>query len=101
MEALWRLLESCGRRLRDHDTGGIRTLRLAQRDIGLLAALDDDIGLRAYAGILPSDSLDDRRDIVREISEGDPGDAVPGAALVNCGFPLPERSGRGFGRAAG
>src|SRR5260370_14668893 len=101
MEALWRLLESRGGRLRDHDTGGIRTLRLAQRDIGLLAALDDDIGLRAYAGILHSDSLDDRRDIVREISEADPVDAVTGTAIVNHGVPLHEASGRAFRAAAG
>src|SRR5260370_34794374 len=100
MEALWRLLESRGRRLRDHDAGGIRTLRLAQRDIGLLTALDDDTSLRAYAGILHSDSLDDRRGIVREIREADPVDAVTGAASGNHGFLLQEASGAAFGASA-
>src|SRR5216683_2256955 len=71
MEALRWLFESRGRSLRDHDAGGIRTLRLAQRDI------------------------------VREIREADPVDAVTGTAIVNHGFPLHEASGRAFGAAAG
>src|SRR5260370_1314378 len=101
MEALRWLFDSRGRSWSDQDAGGIRTLRLAQRDMGLLTALDDDTSLRAYAGILHSDSLDDRRDIVREIREADPVDAVTGTAIVNHGFPLHEASGRAFGAAAG
>src|SRR5260370_41450188 len=101
MEALRRLLESRGRSLRDHHAGGIRTLRLAQRDVRRLATLDDDIGLRAHARILHSNSVDYRGDIVGKIREADPIDAVTGTAIVNHGFPLHEPSGRAFGAAAG
>jgi len=65
---------------------------LARRDAGL--------ALRSHTGILQGDSVDDRRDIARQIRQIYPIDAIAWAAVVNDRFPLNEPRGWRFRRSA-
>lgn len=101
-ETLRRLIELCRRGgLRDEDAGRIRRRRNFQDDAGSLAGRQDCTGLRANAGILKDDGVDNRSDVAREIREADPVNAVAWAAIVNDSFPLEEASARRFGGRAG
>src|SRR5258708_4529789 len=99
--ALRRLFELRRRAaLGDHHAGNIGRRRHLQSHICRLARRNDCLALCAHARILKDDSIDDWRDVARQIRETDPIDAVARASIVDDGLPLCKpRRGR-FHRAA-
>ncbi len=100
-KSLRRIFESRrGRALRDGDARDAGRRRHLQVDRLLLAGLYKSDALNAHARILHDDGINDRRDVVREIGQADPVDAIAGAAIVDHGLPLDETRGRCLSRTA-
>src|SRR5229473_107376 len=86
LRALRRLFESRRRAaLRDRHSANIWSGRQLERYRRRLARGEDGLALRPDAGILKSDSVDDRRDVARQVRQAHPIDAVARPAVVDDG----------------
>src|SRR6266403_2105593 len=99
--ALRRLFKSRrGAALRDHHAGNIWRRRRLEHYGRRLARRHAGRALRPHPGILQGDSVDDRRDIARQIRQAHPIDAVSRASVTDDGLPLNKPCRWRFRRAA-
>src|SRR5713226_4080861 len=91
LRALRWLLESwrCAA-LRDHHTGNIWRRWHFESHWRWLVRRDAGLALGPHSGILKHDSIDDRRDIARQIRQAHPIDPVAQSSIVDDGLPLHE-----------
>src|SRR5712692_607478 len=89
--ALWGLFESRRRAaLRNHYAGNIGRRRRLQSHIRRLTGRNAGLALRSHSGILKHDSIDNWRDIARQVGEADPVNSIAWSPVVDDGLPLHE-----------
>src|SRR5260370_10822708 len=76
--------------LSDNHAGNVWRRRRPERHSRRLTRRYAGLTLRPYTGILQRDSVDDRRDVARQIGQADPINAVSRPAVVDDGLPLNE-----------